>query len=252
MLFPPRCQRVTAWGSDVAKPDDSLPVMNRVIAIFRRSRRLSMLLVGALASLALAGSVVYALGGFTATIINTGNSAASGTIVLSETQGATTCLSTASDAISTNSNNCSTINLFGSATALEPGVANSVTVAFKNVGVNNASSFLATPGSCTAGDNSATAPYYGTDTANFCSEVDVTIENATTGKCVYPAGPGLCPALSSTDTLATLASAAPISFGSLAASATDSVVISAGLDNSATNADQGLAAAENLTWTLGQ
>jgi ABC-type cobalamin transport system permease subunit len=80
---------------------------------FRLSRSLTAILIGAVASLALASATMFALGGFTATIANTGPGFASGTVVLQEAVGgsSTTCLSTAADQITTNSNNCTTINI---------------------------------------------------------------------------------------------------------------------------------------------
>ncbi|MHB1717692.1 MAG: hypothetical protein ACYCV5_10255, partial [Acidimicrobiales bacterium] len=73
-----------------------------------------------------------------------------------------------------------------------------------------------------------------------------------TPSCVYPAGTGACPALSSTYTLATLAGHAALSGTGLGAGATGSYTVSLELDPSATNADQGLTATVPLTWLLSQ
>lgn len=229
------------------------PRMNYLRTRFHSSGRLPVVLLGTLVSLALAGSAIFALGGFTATITNTADSTASGTILLSEQQGATTCLSTAAASITTNSNTCATINLFGGATNLVPGNSNNLTVKFQNIGTNGASTFTVGAGGCSAVANAATSPYSGSDIGGFCSKIDVTIENDTgAATCLYPGGVGACPALSNVDSLTTLTAASPLSLGALASAATDTFKVSVELDPSATNADQGLAASENLTWTLSQ
>lgn len=237
-------------------PCGSLSVMTNFKNRLHSHRSLLVILIGAVASLALASATMFALGGFTATIANTGPGFASGTVVLQEAVGgsATTCFSTTTNQITTNSNNCTTINLFGTGNA-DPGTTNAATVTLTNVGTINASTFTLTPGACTAAANTATAPYYGSDTTGFCGLVDVTIENTTTAgspTCVYPATTGACPAPSSTYTLKTLAANGPVSLGSLAAGSADTFVITSELDPSATNADQGLAATANATWELSQ
>ena len=220
----------------------------------KKFHRPLILLGGIAASAALAGGTMFALGGFTATVTNSGAGFASGTIVLSEGQGATTCLSTSTDVITSNSTPCTTINLFGTGNAV-PGTSNATALAFKNLGSVNASTFTLTPTACTAAANTATSPYSGSDTTGFCGKVDVTIENTTNAAapvCVYPVETGACPAPSSSDTLASLGSGSPVSLGALAASGTDNFTITTELDNSATNADQGLAATESVTWELSQ
>jgi hypothetical protein len=309
-------------------------IMKTLTSRFRLSRRLSLLLGGLLGTALLAFTAAVSLGAFTATITNNANSAASGTIVLSET-GTSTCYSTATDAISSNSNTCAN-NLLGNLTNAVPGVAGTpTTVAFENLGSVNSSTWTVAAGACVTEDNSATTPYYGTDTGQaftlssalttgspitslpvtslsfsvasgdaltlvsggnsqvftatataainattvtvasetpnfayptsstgtditqgFCGKVDFSIYNSTTNYCVFPAGAGACPALSSGATLASLtAHTTPVSVvasGGLAATTTNSLTFSAELDASATNADQGLAANIPLTWELSQ
>ncbi len=295
---------------------------------------------GTIALAGLGGSALMALtaavslGAFTATVASNANRATSGTIVLHEGTSTTTCFSTATDAISANSNTCA-INLFaGMTNAVPGGTPSSVTEPFANVGSVNASSFTLLGGACTVAANPAASPYYGTDTGQafslssplgtgaaitalpvtglgfpvasgdaltlvsgsynqvftaagpagsgatsipvtsetpnyaypttstgtditqgFCGKVDVTIANTTAGTCVFPAGSGACPSLSSSATLALLAagsSQTPIALGALAAGATDTLQFTVGLDSSATNPDQALAASLPLTWELSQ
>ena len=250
----------------VAQKRDALYIdlVKTLFARLRVARRSSaLLLTGALSSVLLLGAAVTAMGGFTATITNTGNSFASGSLVLQEGQSTTTCLSTANPtAIVTNSNNCTTINLFGATNAEPGGTATTTSDTFTNVGTLGGSTFtvvVPSGSSCTVSHNTGTTSlpnsYFGSDTSGYCGKVDITIEDTTTSTCVYPAGAAGagCPALSNTYTLATLAGATtPVSLGSLPAGGTASFTITTQLDSSATNADQGLAASVPLTWELAQ
>ncbi|MGC8461019.1 MAG: hypothetical protein ACP5OR_04160 [Candidatus Dormibacteria bacterium] len=205
-------------------------------------------------SAALATSVYTALGGFTATITNNGNTYSSGTLLLSESQGATTCLSTANPtAIVNNSNTCSGINLLGNPTQTNGDsavTASTSIVTVENVGTLNSSALTLTPGACTASANSKTSPYAGSDTTGFCSKVDITIFNGT--NCVYPAQSGACPALSNTYNLASLASKGALTLSALSANSSATYTFTVQLDSGVTNADQGLTATESFAWTLSQ
>ena len=213
--------------------------------------RLALIVSLALSFGSLGFFAVSSLGGFNATVSNTSNSVSSATILLQEGQGATTCLSTAADSITTNSNNCTTISLFGSVANAVPGSTSetATTVTFKNIGTAGASTFTLTPGTCVQSDNSATTPYYVSDTA-FCVKIDITIGDST--QCFYPVSTSPCAAPTSTDTLTTLTTNGALSLGALASGATDTVTITVELDSSATNADQGLTATQPLTWEIAQ
>ncbi len=222
----------------------------------RRTRLLGAIpfIFAIIISAALATSVYTALGGFTATITNSGNVYSSGTLLLSESQGATTCLSTANPtAIVNNANTCSGINLFGNPAQTNGDsavTASTSTVTVKNVGTLNSSTLTLTPGSCTAVPNTATNPYAGSDTAGFCSKVNITIFDGT--NCVYPNGPGACPPLSNTYNLQTLASGGALTLAALNAGSSATYTFTVQLDPGVTNADQGLSATESLAWTLNQ
>jgi hypothetical protein len=115
-------------------------------------------------------------------------------------------------------------------------------------------------GACTAAAASDSATYVGADLAGnaFCGKVDVTIANTTTGatdKCVYPTQTTVCPALSNTYNLTSLATAGTFTttpMSALAAAGTATYVVSVQLDPTATNADQGLTATMPFTWSIGQ
>ncbi|MHB1638308.1 MAG: hypothetical protein ACYCUD_00520 [Candidatus Dormibacteria bacterium] len=221
-------------------------------------QRAAIVMAGLLGTALMALTAELSLGAFTATVANNVNQATSGTIVLHEGSSASTCFSTATNAISSNSNSCAINLLAGMNNAVPGGSPTSLTQTFKNVGAVNASNFTVAAGGCTASANSATGPYYGTDISGFCGKVDVTIENDTNSGspvCVYPSGSGACPSLSATYTLASLAtstSTTPLTIGSLAAGGVDALKITVGLDSSATNPDQGLAASMPMTWELSQ
>jgi hypothetical protein len=216
----------------------------------RRPRALLLLVPGAMA----VGGVVSvsAFGAFTATISQSGTLSA-GTIVLKENGSSNNCYSAgvSSGAIlGSNSYACTTIDVFGAPTGQLPGgPSNTQTLTFTNVGSANASSFSATPSSCST---TSSGSFYGSDAAGFCGKVDVTIGNGA-AVCYFPAQASACPALSASDTLGGLASAGTITIGSgLTAGASTTVVVSTELDGSASGSDMGLTATQGFTWTLSQ
>jgi hypothetical protein len=210
---------------------------------------ISMLVAGGLAVTTMA-----ALGQFNAVITQNGTFTAA-SIILKETQGANTCYSTGgtNTPFTTNSSSCTTIDVFGAPVGQEPGSGvNTQTMTFQNVGSASASSFTVGAPTCTAAGSGS---YYGNDTSGFCGHIDVTVGNGAS-VCYYPAQGSACPALSSTDTLATLATATtstPITIGALASNASDTIVVKTQIDAAnATNLDQGLQATQGFTWTLNQ
>ncbi|HTW21669.1 MAG TPA: hypothetical protein VME70_15850 [Mycobacteriales bacterium] len=222
-----------------------------------RRRRRSVVLAGLLGTTVFAVTAGLSLGGFSAGITNPTNSYSSGTVVLKEAAGATSCYSTGTGTTVTASNtaNCTTIDDFGGAVNQGPGSAvNSQVLNLTNVGTINGATFTVNPSACAATAATNTSPYSGSDTSGFCGKVDITIENDTTGtpSCVYPAGAGACPALSNTYNLSTFGSAGALSLGALAAGSSDKFTVKTQIDSGATNADQGLTASVPMTWTLNQ
>lgn len=228
------------------------------------------LVAGIAGAAALALGTTASLGGFTASITNTGNKVATGSLIMSEqvtpTGGTTTtCLSTAAGAgITANADSSCSANKFGALANAVPGDSSSSSVVIENQGSVSAKSLTMGSGSCTATPTApagATATNVGTDTAGFCGKVDITIEddtNSSAPTCVYPAQAGACPAPGSTYTLATLASAYqtnPLSLampaGGLLAGASLTYKFTVELDPSATNADQAMAATMPITYTFG-
>jgi hypothetical protein len=221
-----------------------------------RRRRRSVVLAGLLGTSVLAVTAGLSLGGFSAGITNPTNSFSSGTVVLREAAGATQCFSTGGGVTITAANtaNCTTIDDFGAPINQGPGSpVNSQVLNLTNLGTINGATFTVAPGACASAAAANTTPYTGTDAA-FCGKVDVTIQNDTTAtpSCVYPAGAGACPTLSSANTLATLGASPALSLGALAAGASDKFTVKTQIDASVTNADQGLTANVPFTWTLNQ
>ncbi len=218
-------------------------------------------LVALLASLALSLTAYVALGGFSATIANNGNSFSSGTLLLEEvSNGGTPCLSSPNTigGITTNINSACAANNFGVASSpgQSPSNITSNTIVLTNTGSLSAATLSLTPSTtCTVTGNpvgtGANSASTGSDTLNFCSKVDIQIEQDTGGapSCLYGGTIGAaCPAaMSNTYNLATLDANGPISLATnVAPSATQTIIINVELDPTATNADQGLTVFEPI------
>jgi hypothetical protein len=225
----------------------------------RTNKSALALAFGAAAAMGL--TAAFTLGGFSASIANSTSTFSSATIQLEESNGTTTCYSTGSGAggsvTATNSNSTCTINaLIGTPDQVPSGTALAKTFTFTNVGNHNATVAQMVTGACTQAAASDDSGYIGGDAA-FCSKVDVTIANLTSGatdKCVYPTQAGACPSISNAYTLTGLASqtfnTVPVS--ALASGASASYLVTVQLDTSATNADQGLTATVPFTWSISQ
>jgi hypothetical protein len=216
-----------------------------------RRRRFAPILiaVGVAAALLLALGTSGALSGFTASINNSANTIGSGTLLMSETQGGTTCLSSAAGTVTVaNAGTCSTINKFGGATAIVPGGAvQTSTVTITNTGTAPANSFTLTPAGCNQVNNGTTN---GTAT-DFCAKVNITVSDDTNTKCVYPAAAVACAATpTSAGNLTGLGTSAINLTAPLAPGASRNFTFKLQLDSTATNAYQGLAANEALLWSF--
>jgi hypothetical protein len=234
----------------------------RILGRIRSNKR--GLLVSVAAVVALGTTAAFTLGAFSATIVNPTSNFSSATIQLEEGNGSTTCYSTGTGAggsvTAANTNSLCGINvLTGTLGQIPGGTPLASTITLTNAGNHAASVASLLAGACTVAAASDANGYVGADLAAnaFCSKVDVTIANTTTGatdKCVYPTQAALCPALSNTNNLSTLAaqsfSTTPMS--ALAVAGTATYVVTVQLDASATNADQGLTATLPFTWSISQ
>ena len=223
--------------------------------------------VVSVAALGLTAAATLGVTSFSAQVGGTGTFQ-SGTLLLSDTNGSGTCLSSANSAgsITTNINAACAGSDLGAGTTNKPGgVAQTSNVTLTNQGsIASVGGLTLVLGACSA----AVAPFgasvlnplsSGTDTsAGLCGKVLVTIFSTTSGNCLFPAGAGACPAPSHANgTLTTLVAASPFTLAaSLAAGASQAIVITTQLDNAAgtgaTNIDQGMAASMTMTYTLAQ
>ena len=135
-----------------------------------RRRRLAPLALGAgiLASAVLGLSATGTFSAFTASITNSSNTAAAGSLIMQETDsaGSTTCLSTSG----TNNTftSCSTLNKYGgTSNQLTPGgTANATTIRMYNTGTTSVNAFQLAPGTCTKS---------GTGTGDLCGQLQLTL-----------------------------------------------------------------------------
>jgi hypothetical protein len=185
-------------------------------------------------------SVTGTLSGFAASITNSVNSAATGSLVMQETgpdsTGAPiTCNSTDGGSVASNAATCSTINKFGGSTAMVPGQTVQTTVVIKNAGSVRANTFTLTPGStCTqTGSVSGSAN-------DLCAKLKLTITQQGSASSVF------------SDSLTNFAAAAgtPITLPAVAPGDSATFTFAVTLDGTANSTYQGLKAAMPMTWTF--
>jgi hypothetical protein len=200
-----------------------------------------VLTAGVLGAALLTASATGTLSGFVASIQNSTNTAATGTLVMQEQNaGATvTCLSTDGGTVSTNTSTCSTINKFGGSTTLVPGGTSVTTVTIKNIGTATANTFTLAPTAVCAQSNNGTVNGSAT---NLCSTLTLAISGGTT-----VASQTLDAFYAAYRTGGT---SGPISIGTVAPGATLSFTYTVTLPSSAANTYQGLQASMPLTWTF--
>lgn len=207
----------------------------------RRRFTLVALLTGVLGVVVLALSMNSSLAAFTASITNSVNTAAAGTVIMEEKNaaGTTTCLSTdgTGNNVATNAATCATINKYGGSTTMVPGQTVSTTVTIKNTGTAPATSFTLNPGTCTqSGGVTGSA-------TDFCAKLGVVLTQTVGGttSTITPAS----------STLTSLASGGALTLASpVAAGATVSFTFAVTLASTAGNSYQGLAASQPLVWTF--
>lgn len=216
----------------------------------RRSNRFAPLvaLAGLLTTLALALSTSGALAGFTAGITSGANSIAAGVLLMTESQGLTTCVSSTGSIGEANAGSCSSIDSFGGHGGVAPGVPFTSAISITNDGTIPASSLSLTAGDCTA---HAAAPIAGAGTSSFCSKVVLAIDDATAGHCVFPALAGPCPSPTTEQSLSALSSRGAITLATpIAVGATVTLSFTVMIDSSVTNDHQGLSASQALQWAF--
>lgn len=221
--------------------------------VMPKAKRYSLpvaIFLGLLATVIAAFAFVPAQSGFTASINNPNNTFGSGTLLMSESQAAVTCLSSDAGITASNAGSCPQINKFGGGMNHVPGEVVKATVTIKNAGTVPANSFTLTPGVCAQSNNGAKNGV----ATDFCSKINVALQDSTSAspKCVMPVSASPC-AVGPTNNL-TLAniSSVPLSLEvPLAPGASRVYDFFLQIDEaSTTNAYQGLAASQSLTWAF--
>lgn len=206
-----------------------------------RRRRFTPVAVttGVLAAALLSVSMTGTLGAFVASIQNTTNTAATGSLTMQEvtTTGAiVTCNSTdGGNGLASTAATCATINKLGGSTTMFPGGAGVVQgISLKNTGTISATTFTLTPGACTQSTNIAGAAGTATD---LCSKINVQIVSG--GTSIF------------NGTAAALAAGGTITLpGPVTAGTTVPFTFTTTLLGTADNTYQNLKASLPLTWTF--
>ena len=184
------------------------------------------------ASTALLGlSTTGTLSAFVASITNSTNTAASGTVVMTETNsgGTVTCTS----GISATAATCANINKFGGSTTMVPGTPVATAINITNTGTAQVNTFTLTPGAtCTQSNNGAVN---GTAT-DLCAKLNLTITSGATS--VY------------SGTLASFAGHAAFPLANPTTGTAVPFTFTVTLDPSAGNTYEGLAASVPMTWAF--
>ena len=215
-----------------------------------RRRRFILLIVvaGLVGAAVMSLAMTNTLSAFVASITNSNDTAATGSIVLQETgaTGTAACNSTdgTGGSVSTNAYaTCTTFNKYGGNTTMVPsnaaGTTNTqtTTVNFKNTGSIAASSFTMAFGACTQSTNGASNG----SATDFCTKLHVkVVSGATTVQADTTAA-----ALANT-TVALPAALIPAA----SSGTTIPFTFTTYIDSSAGNTYQGLQASQPITWTL--
>ena len=223
----------------MSAPTNHSPTPRR--ALPRRRLTPLALLTGVVGAVILGFSMNSSLAAFTAQIVNTINTAAEGTLIMTETgpaPGNTVCTSNSgtNGNVGTNSANCATINKYGGSTTLVPGQTTNVTVTITNSGTAPAATFTLAPGTCT---QTGTVTGSATD---LCTQMGIVITQTVGGTTTT-----VSPAASTLTSIAgtTMQLTNPVAAG---ASATFNFRVT--LPVGSGNSYQGLQANQTLTWTF--
>lgn len=203
-----------------------------------KKQRLGLLAIGGLMSAVLAFSLTPTFAGIVASIKNSVNTAATGTLVMKETSGNQNCLSTSS---TSNTATCAGINKYGgTATPLVPGGAgNTTSITIANDGTVDATSFAVKAEACTQSNSGTTSG----NATNLCEKVNVTIKSGATT--IFSGTAKQFADAGSIDILAKLGKQ------NVAKGTNVPLTINAALDSSADATYQGLQISQPILWTFG-
>jgi hypothetical protein len=204
----------------------------------KRRRLVPLVWLGSLAAvIMLALGINGTLSAWTAQIVNTTNTAGTGTLVMEEDgpTGTPVCTS------NTVSASCSTINKYGGNLVMAPGVPVVTTITIKNTGTVPAVSFTLQAGACT--QLPVAAPVGPPIVGNLCSQMQIAVVGSTAPTNVFTGTPTAF-ATAGTGGIITLTQPlAPAGVETF----TFTVTVPAGSDNTY----QGISISQPLTWTFG-
>jgi hypothetical protein len=203
---------------------------------------------GAVAATVLVLGTSGTLSSWTAAVLqnDTNTAVTADAVILSESDGTATCAS--SDAPTTNSFICTTINKYGGTTTpLAPGGSRVVDVTFTNTGAADASSFALAPGACsqtpTAGSGTPAA-------ANVCTSGDLTVAVSCSPGAEYDGDFAWSDLVYTAGAPPTATATHTATGGDLDADATWTCRFTVAVVSGASVLAQGVAVSQPLTWTL--
>lgn len=203
-----------------------------------KKQRTGLMIIGGLMSLAIAFSLTPTFAGIVASIQNSVNTAATGTLTMEEKSGAVTCNSNDGAASTTNTAVCASINKYGGTNSpLTPGSTNTTNITIKNTGTLAATAFTVKGDTCTK-SNVAGATFSGN--GNLCDKINVKISSGATT--IYQGTATAFANAGATNILGKLAKA------QIAANEEVQLKIEATLDASADSAVQGQQISQPITW----
>ena len=207
----------------------------------------AVLAAALLSSSILVASVTGTLSAFTASIENSTNTATSGSLVMKETNssGSVVCLST--DANSTNTATCGTIDKYGgTGTALSPGASSTPTIVkIANLGATAVSAFTLTPGACTS---SRASMSIAATSGNLCGALKLTVTCTLGGTTATVVNAIALNAMAASYDVKQLSSGACVPAAAEASTASFSFTLT--MDGSANASVQNQVVSQPLTWTF--
>ena len=207
----------------------------------KRKLSLPLVLAGSVSSLVLALGMSPTFSAFTASILNPTNTAGSGTLIMTETDSGTNiCNSADATSLATNSASCST-NLYGANLSMIPGQPVNTTVNIRNTGTVNATGFSLAGGACvqSANGNTATTP------TDMCSKIKVVIMSGT-----HEIFNGTAATLAATAVTPIDVNGKLVVPSIVAQDPATPFIFTVTLDDTVSNAYQGLKVSQPITWTF--
>ncbi|MDO4773957.1 MAG: hypothetical protein Q4A37_02425 [Candidatus Saccharibacteria bacterium] len=203
-----------------------------------KKQRLGLLAVGGMMSAMLAFSLTPTFAGIVASIKNSTNTAATGTLVMKESSGGQNCTSSTE---ASNSATCGTINKYGGTTTplIPGGAGNTTEITITNEGNIDATSFTVQADQCTQSAHGSTNG----NANNLCEKVNITITSGS-----HTIFSGSAKAFNEAGSIDILKE---ISQANVAKQTNVPITIKAALDTSADATYQGLQISQPITWTFG-